>query len=137
MLVGIVSGCELTAPLPPSRLPEIGRENSRVQPPKLKPGTREPISSVTNNRNLVLGNPSNAASSLASIDNYLMVKPQYVLSYNNKTHTANWVSSQLNRSWIGAADRQDNFRPDNALPAAQYKVRPSDNTGNGYNRGHI
>jgi endonuclease G len=108
-----------------------------VQPPKLKPGTREPISSVTNNRNLVLGNPSNAASSLASIDNYLMVKPQYVLSYNNKTHTANWVSSQLNRSWIGAADRQDNFRPDNALPAAQYKVRPSDNTGNGYNRGHI
>jgi hypothetical protein len=73
MLVGIVSGCELTAPLPPSRLPEIGRENSRVQPPKLKPGTREPISSVTNNRNLVLGNPSNAASSLASIDKLLHI----------------------------------------------------------------
>ena len=57
-----------------------------------------------------------------------------MLSYNSETPTANWVSSQLNRSWIGAADREDNLRPDNALPAAQYKVRPSDNTGNGYNR---
>jgi endonuclease G len=108
-----------------------------VQQPTPKPGTREPISSVTNNRNLLLGNPSNAAASVASIDNYLMVKPQYVLSYNNKTHTGNWVSWQLNRSWIGAADRQDNFRPDDALPAAWYKVRPNDYTGSGYDRGHI
>jgi len=60
-----------------------------------------------------------------------------VLCYNSETPTANWVSSQLNRSWIGAAVSLDNLRPDNALPAAQYKVRPSDNTGNGYNRGHI
>jgi endonuclease G len=107
-----------------------------VQQPK--PSTREPISSATNNRNLLLGNPSNAAPSVASnIDNYLMVKPQYVLSYNSKTKTANWVSWQLNKSWIGAADRQDNFRPDDALPDAWYKVRPNDYTGSGYDRGHI
>jgi endonuclease G len=66
-----------------------------------------------------------------------MVKPQYVMSYSNKTHTANWVSWQLNKSWIGTADRQDNFRPDDALPAAWYKVRPNDYTGSGYDRGHI
>lgn len=66
-----------------------------------------------------------------------MVKPQYVMSYNSKTKTANWVSWQLNKSWIGAADRQDNFRPDDALPDAWYKVRPSDYTGSGYDRGHI
>jgi len=90
MLVGIVSGCELIAPSPPSRLPQICREKPRVQQPK--PSTREPISSAINNRNLLLGNPSNVASTVASIDNYLMVKPQYVLSYNSKTNTANWVS---------------------------------------------
>jgi endonuclease G len=67
----------------------------------------------------------------------LMVKPQYVLSYNNKTHIANWVSWQLNRSWIGAAVSQDNFRPHDALPAEAYKVRPSEYTGSGYDRGHI
>ena len=66
-----------------------------------------------------------------------MVKPQYVLSYNNKTHTANWVSWQLNRSWIGIAARQDDFRPDDTLPTAWYKVRPTDYTGSGYDRGHI
>jgi endonuclease G len=67
-----------------------------------------------------------------------MVKPQYVLSsYNNKTHTANWVSWQLNRSWIGTAVSQDNFRPDEALPDSWYKVRPSDYTGSGYDRRHI
>jgi len=132
MLVGILSACNLTAPSPPSRLPQIGREKPRGQ----KPITQPPIASVTNNRNLLLGNPSNAASSIASIDNYLMVKPQYVLSYN-KTHTANWVSWQLNRSWIGTAARQDNFRPDEALPDAWYKVRPNDYTGSGYDRGHI
>jgi endonuclease G len=47
-----------------------------------------------------------------------MVKPQFVLSYNSKTKTANWVSSQLNRSWIGTADRQGNFHADDTLPNA-------------------
>lgn len=135
ILVGIVSACDVNAPSPPSRLPQINREKPRVQQPK--PGTREPISSSINNRNLLLGNPSNAVSSIASINNYLMVKPQYVMSYNNKTHTANWVSWQLNKSWIGAADRQDNFRPDDALPADWYKVRPTDYSGSGYDRGHV
>ena len=133
VLVGILSACNLTEP--PSRLPQLDRQKPRVQQPK--PSTREPISSGVNNRNLLLGNPSNAVSSIASIDNYLMVKPQFVMSYNNKTHTANWVSWQLNKSWIGAADRQDNFRPDDSLPDAWYKVRPNDYTGSGYDRGHI
>nr|WP_246276820.1 DNA/RNA non-specific endonuclease [Microcoleus asticus] len=135
ILLGILSACDVTAPSPPSRLPQINREKPRVQQPK--PGTREPISSSVNNRNLLLGNPSNAAPSAASTDNYLMVKQQYVMSYNNKTHIANWVSWQLNRSWIGAADRQDNFRPDDSLPDAWYKVRPNDYAGSGYDRGHI
>jgi endonuclease G, mitochondrial len=135
VLVGIISGCNLTSP-PPSKLPQV-REKPRVQRPTLKPETKEPIASATNNPNLLLGNPSNAASSVASIDNYLMVKQQYVLSYNNKTHTANWVSWQLNKSWIGSADRKNDFRPDDALPTAAYQVRPNDYTGSGYDRGHI
>jgi endonuclease G, mitochondrial len=133
VLIGILSGCNLTAPSPPSRLPQLGREKPRVQQPTAQP----PIASATNNRNLLLGNPSSATSSIASTDNYLMVKPQYVLSYNNSKHIANWVSWQLNKSWIGAADRQDNFRPDDALPDAWYKVRPNDYTGSGYDRGHV
>ena len=132
LIVGMMAGCNLTSS-PPSSLPRVSPK-PRVQ----QPTTQPPIASATNNRNLLLGNPSNAAPSVASnIDNYLMVKPQYVMSYNSKTKTANWVSWQLNKSWIGAADRQDNFRPDDSLPDAWYKVRPNDYTGSGYDRGHI
>ncbi len=131
LILGMVAGCNLTS-APPSSLPRVSPK-PRVQ----KPTTQPPIASATNNRNLLLGNPSNAAPSVANIDNYLMIKPQFVLSYNSKTHTANWVSWQLNKSWIGTADRQDSFRPDDALPASWYKVRPNDYTGSGYDRGHI
>jgi endonuclease G, mitochondrial len=127
LVLGIVSGCNVTSPSPPSRLPQV-RE---------KPSLQQPIASATNNPNLLLGNPSNAASSIADADNYLMVKSQYALSYNNNKHTANWVSWQLNRSWIGSADRKNDFRPDDALPATWYKARPNDYTGSGYDRGHI
>ena len=131
LILSFVSGCNLTS-APPSSVPRVSPK-PRVQSPTAQP----PLASAINNPNLVLGNPSNATSNAASTDNYLMVKAQYVMSYNNKTHTANWVSWQLNRSWIGAADRQDNFSPDDALPTAWYKVRPNDYTGSGYDRGHI
>ncbi len=85
----------------------------------------------------MLGNPSNAAPSTASADNYLMVKPQFVMSYNNKTHTANWVSWQLNSSWVGAAVSKNDLCPDDALPANWYKVRPNDYIGSGYDPGHM
>lgn len=104
-------------------------------PPHVTPA--KPAAGATNNPNLLLGNPSNAAPDIAIANNYLMVKPQYTMSYNNKTHTANWVSWQLNKSWIGSADRKDDFRPDDSLPAGWYKVRPNDYTGSGYDRGHI
>jgi len=130
LILGIVSGCNLTSAPLPRVSPKPG-----VQKPA--PTAQNPVASATNNSNLLLGNPSNAAASIASADNYLMVKPQFVMSYNNKTHTANWVSWQLNRSWIGAADRKNDFRPDDALPANWYKVRPNDYSGSGYDRGHV
>ena len=136
LILGMAS-CNLTS-APPSSLPRVSPKPG-IEKPKLKPAptAQNPVASATNNPNLLLGNPSNAASNAASADNYLMVKPQYIVSYNSKTHTANWVSWQLNRSWIGAADRKNDFRPDDALPATWYKVRPTDYTGSGYNRGHI
>lgn len=123
-ILGIVAACNLTSAPPPS-LPQVSPKPRVQKPTAEQPVTQNPVAQATNNLNLLLGNPSNAAASIASADNYLMVKPQYVLSYNNKTHTANWVSWQLNRSWMGTADRKNDFRPDNALPANWYKVRPN------------
>jgi DNA/RNA endonuclease G (NUC1) len=40
-------------------------------------------------------------------NNYLIERPQYALSYNNRERGPNWVSYQLNNSWIGEEDRAD------------------------------
>jgi endonuclease G, mitochondrial len=86
---------------------------------------------------LLLGNPSGATPTNITPDNYLMVKNQYALSYNRSQGTPNWVSWQLNSSWLGNVDRQNNFRPDNTLPVGWERVTPSMYTGSGYDRGHI
>jgi endonuclease G len=84
---------------------------------------------------LVLGNPSNASTT--DPNNYLMIKPQYAISYNRDQSIPNWVSWQLNQSWLGTVDRSNDFRPDTTLPAGWYQVRPSDYTSSGYDRGHL
>lgn len=86
------------------------------------------------NVHLAMGNPSQAGS---APDNYLLEKSQYALSYNRSRGTANWVSWQLNETWLGDAERQDDFRPDEALPEGWERVRHGDYTGSGYDRGHL
>ena len=86
---------------------------------------------------LIFGNPSNATPDPANENNYLMEKPQYTLSYNRGKATANWVAWRLDSSWIGTTPRQDDFRPDTALPAGWYQVLDQDYSGSGYDRGHM
>ncbi|MBC6990287.1 DNA/RNA non-specific endonuclease [Hymenobacter sp. BT491] len=97
-----------------------------------------PIAAIVTSRedNLALGNPSGATSSLDNFSNYLMVKPQYTLSYNRDRGTPNWVSWHLNRAWMGSAPRQDDFRPDPALPRGWYSVTPHSYAGSGFDKGH-
>lgn len=85
---------------------------------------------------LLLGNPSEATTDPANANNYLIVRPQYVMSYNRDRGSANWVSWQLNRNWVGRGRRLD-FMPDESLPEGWYQVTPQDYTGSGFDRGHI
>lgn len=82
---------------------------------------------------LTMGNPSQADT---RPDNYLLLRPQYALSYEASRGRPNWVSWQLNQSWLGSVDRQNDFRPDDTLPPNFYHVTPSDYSGSGYDRGH-
>src|SRR4028118_2331725 len=77
---------------------------------------------------LMMGNPSNAIASSSYPSNYLLVKSQYALSYNNNTRTPNWVRWQLNSSWLGSTPRQDDFRSDLTLPSNFYRVAGGDYT---------
>lgn len=86
---------------------------------------------------LIFGNPSNATGSVANETNYLMQRPQYSLSYNRSKATPNWVAWRLDSTWVGTAPRQDDYRPDPALPAGWYQVQDNDYSGSGYDRGHM
>lgn len=86
---------------------------------------------------ILLGNPTNATTDVANENNYLMVKPQYTLAYNRSTATPRWVAWRLDSSWIGTTPRQDDYRPDPALPAGWYQVQDNDYSGSGYDRGHM
>ena len=98
---------------------------------------RPKIVSTNDSIHLLLGNPTNAQANESVPYNYLIIKPQYALSYNRSKGHANWVSWELSQQWLGSSDRQNDFRPDPTLPAAWYKVTPNDYTNSGFDRGHL
>ncbi|OCQ88966.1 nuclease [Nostoc sp. MBR 210] len=101
-----------------------------------KPLTAQSSTSV----HLTMGNPSGATNSGTTSNNLLLVKPQYVTSHNCAKGIPNWVSWQLNSSWLGSAPRQDDFRADTTLPtlpSACYRVTTNSYTGSGFDRGHM
>lgn len=105
------------------------------RPPQQNPGV---LPQIPRSVHLTLGVPSNAGTnSQSNANDYLLVKPEYVLSYNNQKHIPNWSSWQLNQSWLGTAQRMNDFRPDPSLPKGWYQVKPSDYNGSGYDRGHM
>ena len=106
--------------------------------PNQAPTPTQPFGRPRQPRHLLLGNPSKAtADALTNGNNYLINRPQYSLSYNNAKRIPNWVSWELNQSWIGDTPRRNTFRPDKALPDNWYKVTSSDYTRSGYDRGHM
>lgn len=85
----------------------------------------------------ILGIPSGATTDVTNENDYLMYKPQYTLSYNRSKATPNWTAWRLDSTWIGSANRQDDFRPDPDLPAGWFRVGDSDYSGSGFDRGHM
>jgi endonuclease G len=85
---------------------------------------------------MVMGNPTNATTDIAAPTNYLLLKPQYVMSYHRDRGIANWVSWHLDTTWLGTTPRQDDFRNDSSLPAGWYQVQATDYSGSGFDRGH-
>ncbi len=86
---------------------------------------------------LALGNPSNAVAAISSPRNYLMVKPQYVHSYNRFHGIPNWVAWHVDSTWLGEIRRSNNFRPDSTLPEKWYHINEKSYRRSGYDRGHM
>lgn len=90
---------------------------------------------ASQNVHLRLGNPSNASAN--NLNNFLIERRQYALSYCRDRGIPNWVSWRLDDGWLGNVERQDDFRPDPLLPQGVDPVTPEDYQGSGYERGHV
>ena len=71
----------------------------------------------------------------------LLEKPQYAVSYNRTTKIPNWVSWQVNKSWIGGKRAADDFVVDPTLPNGWPQISGSNYVNNqgrsyGFNKGH-
>jgi endonuclease G len=95
------------------------------------------VTAESGSPNMLLGNPSDATPDYTNADNYLMVKPYYVLSYNNSKGTPNWVSWRVTINDLGNAPRKQVFDPDPDLPPGFNVVMTHDYAGSGFDRGHM
>jgi endonuclease G len=91
---------------------------------------------VDSSPHLALGNPSGATDDPSNSDNFLMRKPYFALSYNNRKGTPNWVSWRVQASDLGTAGRGQ-FYPDPDLPRTFKHILPRDYSGSGFDRGHM
>ena len=100
-------------------------------------GTTTPPSNL-NSVHLLAGNPSDATTSINNRNNYLLVRDEYALSYNESRLTANWVSFQLTEDDLGSTPRfSGNFFADPDLPSNFNQATHSSYTNSGFDRGHL
>ncbi|MBC7975739.1 MAG: DNA/RNA non-specific endonuclease [Myxococcales bacterium] len=86
-------------------------------------------------KHTTLGIPSPTSS--AEPNSFLSAKAEYVLSYNASRKVPNWVSWELNTSYLGAIPRQNNYRSDETFPPTEPQASLADYSGSGYDRGHM
>jgi endonuclease G len=70
------------------------------------------------------------------INNYLMDKTYFKLSYSRDKGEPNWVSWHIDASDLGTYSRSNDFRADNTLPSGWYQVSQTSYSGSGFDRGH-
>jgi endonuclease G, mitochondrial len=97
-----------------------------------------PIHAQDVNRNIRFGMPKHAAGVFkdSKFENHVITRDQYVLSYNGKLHTPNWVSWQLVKSDIGNTARGA-FKQDSDLPKGFTQITSNVYNACGFDRGHM
>jgi len=67
----------------------------------------------------------------------LLVKPQYVTSFDGTRKVPRWTSWELTTAWLGSTSRSPNFVADAQLPTAIPQASQADYSGTGFDRGHL
>lgn len=85
-----------------------------------------------------LGVPSDPRQDASRPDDYLLVnKAGAVIAYSGRLMGPRWVAWRTTRADLGDAERTDDFRPDENLPASIPHATLEDYAGSGIDRGHL
>ncbi|MBL8920069.1 MAG: DNA/RNA non-specific endonuclease [Myxococcaceae bacterium] len=109
---------------------DAGREPDGGVVAPAAPGPGATLSAHT-----ALGLPDTSA--VGALDRWLLVKPQFVVSYDTVRKTPRWVSWRLDTTWLGTATRATSFRRDAQLPLSAGQARDEDFRNSGFERGHL
>jgi endonuclease G, mitochondrial len=77
------------------------------------------------------------AASTSDPRRYLLVKRQYVTSFDSARKNPRWSSWEVTPAWLGNVPRSQGFKPDAQLPSWIPQAKDVDYRGSGYQRGHI
>lgn len=84
-----------------------------------------------------LGNPDGASTNTSSRTKFLInQRAQYVISYNDNTHQANWVGWSYSLADDGNQARTDAWAKEELLPAGYLQIGTA-TFGTGWDRGHM
>lgn len=100
-------------------------------------GSRNNTTLQPSGLHLTMGNPSGATTQVTDRNNFLMVKRQFALSYNNYKGGPNWVAWHLEDNDVGDAERCNCFHGDTELPVGLKRIVTSIYSNTGYERGHL
>jgi DNA/RNA endonuclease G (NUC1) len=143
LVTSFVSSTQLRAQVPAALVASVGTADVSVYTAPPMGGTSASTAfkiydevTSTNNINLTMGNPSGAVSDTNYPSNFLIQRGQFVTSYNRDRGIPNWVSWEVDASWLGSATRGA-FQPDPLVPIQWYHVSTDDYTNTGFDRGHM
>ncbi len=102
-----------------------------LAPPETDGGLRGLDVSV----HLALGLPD--GSGVGQAARWLLVRPQYVTSYNSLRKVPNWSSWKLDATDFGSASRATSFKTDPLLAASVAQANDADYRNSGFDRGHL
>ena len=135
---GIITGVSASATKPRIRITAVPVAGGTPYEFTATPVTIEtPVAApaATYANNIEFGFPS--AATPLNLNDLLVARPQYTLSYNASRGTPNWVSYELDsRQIVSGQDRCNCFTADPMLPLNK-QILTSDYTNGGFDRGHM
>jgi len=135
---GIITGVSASATKPRIKITAVPVGGGTPYEFTTSPVTIEtPVVSppTTYANNIEFGFPS--AATPLNLNDLLIARPQYTLSYNASRGTPNWVSYELDsRQIVSGQDRCNCFTADPLLPVNK-QILTSDYTNGGFDRGHM